>query len=81
MRPILLEGHCSDSSRVEVRIEVSLSKVLPFVLECDTDYRGTRLHLALPRSYRTLAGAKIAAAKFVGDTLIWLEPAHKRESN
>lgn len=79
MRPTLLEGHCTDSNRVEIRIEVSISKTLPFVLECDTDHRGNRLYMELPRSYSTLAGAKIAAANFVGDRLIWLEPAHKRE--
>ena len=73
MRPTLLEGYCSDSRDVQMRIEVSISK-LPFVLECDTDRRGTRLYLQLPRSYRTLAGAKVAASKFAGESLLWLEP-------
>lgn len=45
----------------------------PFTLTCNLDGRGGLIFLELPRSYKSLNGAKIAASRLGGGGLEWLE--------
>lgn len=65
----------------ELRIEVANRAVKPFTLECNYDRRGTRIFLELPRSYQTVQGAKLAAARIAGSGLEWSAPLAVLESS
>lgn len=59
----------------ELRIEATNRFDKPFTLDCNFEYRGSRVYLELPRSYQTVRGAKSAAARLFGGGLEWMAPA------
>ena len=65
----------------QLRIAVGNRADLPFTLDCDTDRRGSPYYLELPRRYQTARGAKLAAARIVGEPLTWTEPSEDKPGN
>ena len=57
-----------------LRIKVGNRSDLAFTLECSLDGRGSPIYLELPRRYQTARGAKLAAARIVGEPLKWMQP-------
>ncbi|QIB09012.1 hypothetical protein GZ982_30150 (plasmid) [Pseudomonas fluorescens] len=55
----------------EMRIEAVNSSHKGIVLTCNTGYKGDMAWLELPRRYDTVRGAKLAAARIVGEPLDW----------
>ncbi|WP_395593104.1 hypothetical protein AB4P93_00365 (plasmid) [Pseudomonas sp. B26140] len=60
--------------RGQMRIEVANRRDLAFILTCDTDRKGSMYWLELPRRYQTARGAKLAAARIVGEPVKWQTP-------
>ena len=59
--------------RNQLCIEVANCADLAFFLDCDTDHKGNRFFMELPRRYQTLRGAKQAAARLLGERPDWKE--------
>ena len=59
--------------RNQLCIEVANCADSAFILDCDTDHRGNRSFMELPRRYQTLRGAKQAAARLIGERPDWQE--------
>lgn len=59
--------------RNQLCIEVANCADLPFTLDCNTDHKGNRAFMELPRRYQTLRGAK--AARLLGERPEWKETA------
>lgn len=57
--------------RAQMRIEVANRADLAFTLTCDRERNGSMIWLELPRNYQTARGAKLAAARIVGEPLQW----------
>jgi hypothetical protein len=57
-----------------MRIEVANRADLAFTLTCDRARNGSMIWLELPRRYQTARGAKLAAARIVGEPLQWSAP-------
>ncbi|MFJ3685517.1 hypothetical protein [Pseudomonas sp. NPDC090208] len=55
----------------ELRIEVGNRTDLAFTLTCNLRRNGSPAFLELPRRYQTVRGAKLAAAKLMGERLEW----------
>lgn len=56
----------------ELRIEVANKSDLAFTLTCNRTYQGSMAWLELPRSYQTARGAKLAAARIIGEPVQWI---------
>lgn len=57
--------------RNELRIEVANKVDLAFTLDCNRLRNGSPAYLELPRRYQTARGAKLAAARLIGEPLEW----------
>ena len=57
--------------RNQLRIEVANRADLAFTLDCNRTYTGSPAFLELPRRYQTARGAKLAAARLIGEPLEW----------
>ena len=55
----------------ELRIEVANKADLAFTLTCNRTRTGNMAWMELPRSYQTARGAKLAAARIVGEPVQW----------
>jgi len=55
----------------QLYIERRLSIDDRYYLDCSSDYKGSKHYLELPRGYKTLRGAKQAAALLIGEKLQW----------
>lgn len=60
-------------------IDVANCADLAFTLDCNTDHKGNRAFMELPRRYQTVRGAKQAAARLMGEPLDWKETAEWAE--
>lgn len=63
----------------QLRIEVANRADLAFTLDCSLDNRGSPVYLELPRRYQTARGAKLAAARIVGEPLKWTQPQEAQD--
>ncbi|HHN0562624.1 TPA: hypothetical protein ACRN02_006783 [Pseudomonas aeruginosa] len=59
-----------------LRIERTDRHDLPFTLDCNRLRNGSPAYLELPRNYKTERGAKLAAARIIGDGLVWTPAAN-----
>lgn len=57
-----------------LRIEANASGVGTALLDCNTERIGSRIFIELPRGFRTVRGARQAAALMTGERLAWREP-------
>ncbi|NWA11975.1 hypothetical protein [Pseudomonas gingeri] len=56
----------------ELRIELSNKADMAFTLDCNRTRTGSPAYLELPRRYQTARGAKLAAARLIGEPLDWV---------
>ena len=56
----------------ELRIEVANRMDRAFILDCNWTRSGSKAFLELPRHYQSARGAKLAAARLMGEPLEWI---------